>query len=307
MAAPRKLEFGSLGLEATWASQAGIGAFQGMAADAWDVSPSNNVMVRDKYTGTVFPVNVDQAGQVLGGSSQYEVHPDNATLLCKTIPGFPRSTVEGKPNWLPSFTYKFYDAAQNRYRRQVGLMCDSWKLSCGGLDGELMVNIDWIGKNEEAESLFARPTLPDQRSFQMKDLISLTVGGVAEPNVEQFEINVAMNLRRAERPEAGTGRISWLDAGVGDVTGSFTLRSHTDFAQDYDGLIQGQNTGLPLVWTFNYPGSGSPADSIVITVALAVLGTSTRTGGVRDAQTRVTNFTGKGTATAEAITVAVSP
>lgn len=306
MAAARKLEFGSIGLESTWASQAGIGTFQGMAADSWDVNQSNNVMNRDKYTGTVYTPNIDQAGQILRGSSQYEVHPDTATLLCKTIPGIARSTVESKPNWVPSFTYKFYDAALNKYRRQVGLMCDSWKLSCGGLDGELMVNIDWIGKNEEGESLFARPTLPDQRSFQMKDLTSFTVGGFAEPNIEQFDIDVKMNLRPAERPEAGTGRISWLDAGVGDVTGSFTLRSHTDFAQDYDGLVQGQNTGLALVWTFNYPGSGSPADSIVVTVPLAVIGQAPRTGAVRDMQTRVISFSGKCTATVEAITVAIS-
>lgn len=305
MAAPRKLEFGSLGQEATWASQAGIGAFQGLAADSYEVNPSNNVVVRDKYTGTVYSINVDQAGQILRGSAQYEVHPDNATLLCKTVPGIARVTVESKPNWLPSFTYKFFDAAANKYRRHVGLMCDNWRLSCGGLDGELMVAIDWIGKNEEAEALFARPTLPDQRSFQMKDLTSFTVGGVAEPNIEQLEIAVAMNLRPAERPDT-SGRIQWLDAGVGDVTGSFTLRSHTDFAQDYDGLIAGQNTGLPLVWTFNYPGSGSPADSIIVTVPLAVLATSPRTGAVRDLQTRVNNFTGKATATAEAITVAIS-
>ena len=169
-----------------------------------------------------------------------------------------------------------------------------------------MVNVDWIGKHEEAEVSFPTPTLPDQRSFQMKDLQSFTVNGVAEPNIEQFEIAIAQNLRPAERPEFGTGRISWLDAGVGDLTGRFTLRSHTDFAQDYDLLIQAQNTGVALVWVFNYPGTGSPADSITITVPRAVLGTSTRTGSVRDMQLRVTEFTGKCTATTEALTIAIA-
>lgn len=306
MAAARKLEFGSIATESVWGTASG-GTYSAIPWDSYEVQQTNELQVRDKYTGQIDTINVDQGGQILRGSASCEVHPDTATLLLKTIPGLARSTIETKPNWIPSFTYRFFDAAANKYFRHTGLMVDTMRISCGpGLGSELMVSYDFVGKLEEEISSFTAPSMPDQASFQLKHLAGgFTIAAVAEPNLESSEITMNNNLRPGERPDAN-GRIAWLDAGVRDVAARAGLRTHTDFAQDYLGLLRGQNTGNEWKWVYNYPGTGSPADQITITIPLLVLGEASRGGAVRDMQSMSLSGTGKKPASTDAITLAVA-
>lgn len=306
MASARQLEFGAILSEATWGTRAS-GTYLAIPWDSYEVHQTNELQVRNKYTGAVDTINVDQGGQILRGSAQCEVHPDTATLLLKTIPGLARSTVEGKPNWIPSFTYRFFDAAFNKYYEHLGLMADSMRISCGpGLGAELMVSYDFVGKYEGEISSFSAPSMPDQASFQWKHAAGgVTIGGVVEPNIESWEITIANNLRPAERPDAN-GRIAWLDAGVRDCSFRGTLRTHTDFAQDYHGIVRGQNTGMPVVIVFNYPGTGSPADQITITIPLLVIAEPVRGSGVRDMQSLAISGTAKKSAGSDVLTISVS-
>lgn len=282
----------------------------GVPVEAYDVTQKNVVVARDKFDGAIDMIQIDVAGQDVNGAFQAEIHPDNATLLLKTWPGIPRTgQANGVPdNSLPSYTVDVYRNGLDKYFRQTGVMVDTLRISCAGPDGELIGNFDCHGKQETEISSFSRPTLPDQASFQFKHTHDGTVstvkfGATAEPNITQFEIAVPNNLHPSERRDTN-GRRIWIDAGVrGEITFSGNLRSHTDWALDYTGLVRGQNTGTAFEVTFNYPGTGSPIDSVKIELPRLVLAECNPAGGARDIESHTLNGTARKTAGQDAIVI----
>ena len=307
MANTRQLEYIRHQEESVWGG-AVTGSTTGLPFESYDCAQSNVVVAREKFTGFIDDVNVDVAGQDLAGSAQIEIHPDNATLLLKTIPGIPRVTFNGNPNDFPSFRIEFYDASRNKYFRHDGLKCGSITISCAGPDGELMARYDLQGKSETEISTFAQPTMPDQASFQMKDAWAsgaslIKVATIAEPNVENLEITVPNNIRPSERRDNNGQRV-WIDPGHrGEIQVNMGIRTSTDWAIDYDGQIRGMNTGTRIEYTFNYPGTGSPIDQVQIILPAVVLSSPARQGNPKSVQTRRITGTAKRTAGTEAISI----
>jgi hypothetical protein len=262
-------------------------------------------------TGFIDNVNVDGAGLDLAGAAEAEIHPDNATLLLKTITGIPRVTFNGNPQDIPTFTGEFWDVAQNGYYQHVSLKCNGITISCAGPNGELKGRYDFLGQLEQTVASFTQPTLPDQASFQMRHAWAsgaslIKVGDVAEPNCENFEITVTNGLRLGERRNDSGYRIA-IDPGTRETSVSMSLRGdRSTWAVDYDGLVRGQNTGTKLEYTFNYPGTGSPVDNIQIVLIRSVIQVAPRVGGPKDVSTKNTTWICKRSPSQDDILITIS-
>lgn len=283
----------------------------GIPWESYTVEQTQAVEVRAKHTGAIDNINVDGAGLDVAGASEAEIHPDNATLLLKTIPGIPRVTFNGNPNDIPTFTSRFFDVAQNGYFRHVSCKCHGIVISCAGPNGELKARFDWHAQLEETIASFAQPTMPDQASFQMRHAWSagaslIKVSDIAEPNCENFEITVVNGNRLSERRNDSGYRIA-IDPGTRETSVGMGLRGdRSTWAVDYDGLVRGQNTGTKLEFKFNYPGTGSPVDTVQIVLPQCVIANATRQGAVKDVATKHTTWTCKRSAGSEAIAITIT-
>ena len=295
---PRQLEFADLKQETAFGTAI---AGTGQTAIPWEsyaVEQTQAVEVRAKMTGFIDNVNVDGAGLDVAGSAEAEIHPDNATFLMKTLTGIPRVTFNGNPQDVPTFTHRFYDVAQANYFRHVSLKCNGVTFACAGPNGELKATYDFMAQLEEPVASFSQPSLPDQASFQMRHAWAsgaslIKVADIAEPNCENFEVAVTNGLRLGERRNDSGYRVA-IDPGTRESTVTMGLRGDKGtWAVDYDGLLRGQNTGTKLRFEFNYPGTGSPVDTVVIECIRAVIATCPRQGGPKDVATKNTTWTCK--------------
>lgn len=283
----------------------------GIPWESYDVEQTQIVEVRAKKTGFVDNSAVDGAGLDVAGSSEAEIHPDNAILLLKTIPGLPRITFNGNPNDIPTFTSRFFDVAQNSCYRHVSMKNHGIVIECAGPNGELKARYDWHAQLEEPIASFAQPTMPDQASFQMRHAWSggaslIKVSDIAEPNTERFAITVTNGNRLGERRNDSGYRIN-IDPGTRETSVTMGLRGdRSTWAVDYDGLVRGQNTGTKLEFKFNYPGTGSPIDTVQIVLPQAVIGQAPREGGVKDVATKNTTWVCKRGAGQEAIVITIA-
>ncbi len=301
MGSVRQLEFFQIEEEDTYGTDpdgtggGGFGQF-GLAPDEYSIEIENEVLELDKHTGEIDSVYVDIVKQMIQGSMSMQVWPDNAGLLL-TVAGLPRAN-----NVVKSWSIQHYDQPKGEYLVHTGLKCDKLEIMASGSDPKLKFNFDMIGKKEETTSSFAKPTLPSSASFEFSDAI-FTIAGSTETNVTEFSITVSNNLAPSE--PAGTDRtLKWLDEGRRNIEVSFTIHTDSTMANHYRQLVRNRTRTTSFVVAFDYPGTGSPYDTLTITLTDLVLQTAVRTGGVGDIQTIACTAIARKPAASDAIVVA---
>ena len=292
----RQLEYYSISQEAAWSD--GGSSFTGIAFDEYGVEPENTVSPQDKMTGVDDAQFVDITGQTLSGSVTSQVWPDNATLLM-ALGGLPRVS-----ELVPSFTAKMYDRAKNEYLIHYGLMCDTLKISCSGSDPKLKFQYDLIGRDEQTVGSFAKASLPAQAAWEFSDA-AFTIAGATENNVIGFEITIKNNLKPADARDTSR-RVKWIDTGRREIEVQFTVRTDSTLGAHYRNLVRSRNTGIAFVVTFNYPGSGSPLDTLAFNIPTLVLSKAERQGAVADIQSIQVTGTAKKPSASQAIIVSTS-
>ena len=296
--AVRQLEYYRVVAEDTWGTDPGSG-YTGIAFDDYGVELENEVLQQDKYTGDIDVVYADIVSQMLQGSITSQVWPDNAGLLLE-MAGIQRLANEDVKSW----TIHGYDRAKNEYISHSGLKCNSVDIAASGEDPKLKFTMEMIGKTETSISSFVKPTLPQSAAFEFHDG-TFTMGGVTEDVCTAFSIKVNNNLSPST-PKDASRNIKWIDPGRRNIEVTFTVRTQETMAQHYRQLIRNRNAGLSLVVAFNYPGTGSPYDTLTFTLPALVLQSVVRTGGVGDIQTLVCTAIAKRTGASAAIVAAAA-
>lgn len=276
MARVRQLEYFRVdqGYEATWGTINDTPSWLGLPIDECGVRPENIVDVQDKYTGIIDMLYADVTGQDLAGTMTTQVWPDNASLLFNM--GLQRTADEDLYSW----SMEAYDASEAEYLRWLGLMCNTFTITCNSADKKLRLTYDWIGKSETTTSSFSIPTFPSAASFEIGDC-AFTVDGNSETRIEEFTITVNNNLAPSDARDSSRFR-QYVDGGRRTVELTFTYSPQMTTKPRT--LVRDRDASQTFQALFNYPGVGSPTDTITIWLAKIVLRTAEPQGGVADVQ-----------------------
>lgn len=296
MGTVRQLEYFQIEEESDWGTDPDSSQ-TGLAPDEYSIELENDVLQQDKHTGEIDDVYVDIVGQMVRGSMSMQVWPDNTDLLL-AIGGLPRNA----DYTIKSYSIQHYDRPKGEYLVHTGLKCDNLEITASGSDPKLKFNYDMIGKAEAGAGSFNKPTLPTSASFEFSDGI-FTIGGGTEDNVEEFSISIANNLSPSE-PKNTSRNIKWLDEGRRQIEVNFTIHTDASMVNHYRQIVRNRTRSLAFIATFNYPGTGSPYDTLTITLTDLVLRSAVRTGGVGDIQTIACTAVAKKPAANDAIQVA---
>ena len=298
MSAVRQLEYFRVAEESTWGT---VGtSWVGIPPDEYSIGYENTITPQDKMTGEIDFVYVDVTNQALQGTFTSQVWPANAATLLAMI-GLPRES----DNTLLSHSVSFFDYAKGEYVNQLGIVVNSCEISASGGSPKLMFSMDCVGKSEASTSSFGKPTFPVGPAFEIHDA-TFTIAGSAEPNVSEFSISVSNNVSLAEILDPTTRSPRWVDYGRREVSLSFTVRTDSTMANHYVNLARNRDDDLSFVAAFNYPGTGSPIDTLTFTLGECVIQNAQRTGGTGDIQMiQVTAIAKKPSAT-DAIVAATS-
>jgi hypothetical protein len=298
MGAVRQLEYFRIGQETTWATAAS--SFTGIAPDEWSVGIENQISEQDKHTGEIDSVYTDIVAQDLKGSYVSQMWPDNISLLLG-LAGLPRQSNGTQL----SYTLQCYDKAKNEYFQQTGLKGDSVEITASGSDPKVKWNYDLIGCAETVlGSTFTKPTLPSGPAFEFHDG-AFTIQGAAEANVTEFSISIKNNLIPSD-PRDSSRLIKWIDEGRRNIEVTWTVRTDSTLAAHYMNLARSRERAATFVVAFNYPGTGSPVDTLTLTLGALVIKSVVRTGSVGDVQTLAISATARKPAATDAIVVATT-
>ena len=312
MGTPQQLNYYRLQEETTFAT-APAGTWIGFSPDEFSLEVENELDDGNKLTGTLDRPFRDIVRQNLNGSLTTQIWPDNAAEILNRMIGIGtdaagtggRKADAGSNLVLGrSYTIDHYHNARNEYLRHLGVMCNQATLSCTSTDPKLKAALDLLGQSETTTPTFTRPTMPAQASFELSDM-TLTIDSVSEPNITGFEIQINNNLdlggfRNTSR------QVRWIDSGVRDITLRFDVRINSDNAIDYRNIMRGRDTNTRFSATFNYPGTGSPIDSVVITIPDAIMRRVAKPTGSRDLSAYTIECEVKRPAAAEAMTILIT-
>lgn len=294
----RQLEFYQIGEEDVAYGTAAT-VFTGQPVDEFSVGMENEAAQQDKHTGEIDDVFVDVVAQTLLGTMVTQIWPDNTAVML-ALAGLPRESDFD----LKSFTMEFFDIAQAEYITQTGLKADSVEISASGDDPKLKFSYDLIGQKEVTRASFSKPSLPSTPSFEFHDG-AFTIGGTLETNIEEFTISISNNLRPSP-PKDASRNIKWLDAGRRQIEMSWVMRTDSTLASNYINLVRTRDRSLSFVAAFDYPGTGSPIDTLSLTLSTLVLQTAVRTGSVGDIQTLACTAIARKPAATDAIVAATT-
>jgi hypothetical protein len=298
MGTVRQLEYYRMGEEAVaWGTAAA--AFVGIAPDEYSVELENEPLEQEKFTGEIDTVYVDVVAQLLAGAYVSQVWPDNIARLLD-IAGLPRTASYD----LKSYTVQCFDKAKNEYLQHTGLKADSVTIAASGSDPKVKFSFDMIGCTETTVASFVKPSLPAQAAFEFSDA-TFTVNTVSESNITEFSIAISNNLSPSE-PKDTNRNIKWIDAGRRQIEVTFTVRTDATMAAHYRSLVRSRDRDLAFVVVFNYPGTGSPVDTLTLTMSKLVLKSVVRTGSVGDIQTLVCTAVARKPAATDAIVAATT-
>lgn len=224
----------------------------------------------DRYTGYIDEVYRGITGQTLAGGITTQLWPDNAEMLLDF-------SLKRVSNIMESYTIKGYSASGNEGIRWTGLMCNQATISASDDDKELTLALDLMGKDEDAIATPGAASMPSAMPFVFSDA-TFNLWGEADADILGFTLTTTNNLKIG--PVGGSNRrVRWIDSGYRGVELSVTVDSADATYQAYmrDRSVSGNFTA-----TFNYPGSGSPVDSIVLSMARITLTDLTDEGGPND-------------------------
>lgn len=157
-------------------------------------------------------------------------------------------------------------------QRYLGCKCNSFSLTCGEDQHDLQLQADLIGYDHSAQATFADPAVPTQVPFGFSHATFELPLSTTVYSISNFNISVENSL--AQGPHTDSGRICALEPTECSVSGSvdvlYTLQTYSDLVRN------GTTTSFNV--TFNYPGTGSPIDSLALYLPNVHISDASETG-----------------------------
>ena len=278
MPAPRQLEQLKIVRESTFGTADPLLSYLHIPPDGYSVAVQNTPVITQKHSGYVDPTLHEISEHNLRGSLVVEVFPELASLIFE-MGGLPRAS-----NGLYSYTAIFYDAASAETITHTGLTCESLTLSATSESPNLIANLSLIGKRETAAGSIGAATLPSGDPWLFSDG-TFNVDSLEEGAIEGFGLKINNVLAMPNfRDENLT--IRTIDSGM--RFSSIEWNMVTDVAEravNYKSLLRSADNDMTFQAVFNYPGTGSPYDTLTIDIGRMALETAVPTGAIRELQT----------------------
>lgn len=162
---------------------------------------------------------------------------------------------------LTSYTWEVNDEGNVDEKRQLlGSICDTLAISSEAEGAWITLGYTFVGSNLVTAAKFTPGTLPPDNPYIFQHG-SFTLDGTADTKIESFTINIANNLQRG--PVGSGNIITYLKAGIQNITGTFTVPYQDDDIRDL--MIAGSSAGSFDV-TFTHTKSGSPSSTVRLNI-----------------------------------------
>jgi hypothetical protein len=292
---PRRFDAFRIQAETTWGT-APTGTWTTIAPDEYTVEPENEMTLQEKFDGQIDPVYLDFGAQNLTGSMTIQAWPDIISLLLD-IAGLPRDSNAEVKSYTVQARSKTRTAKE--WIQHTGLRCDRCRIEARGNE-PVRFTFDFIGKKETTVASFTPGALPSQLPFRMGHIGTAgfkivtasedpSSTGTGEPNINSISLEIANNLVGSDGRESD-GTLRFLDSGAREGSGSFVVSVRTDMALHYRDAVRSALTNIGIDIQFDYPGTGSPADTFGLEYGKCGFQSARRTGGPSDPETWEISF-----------------
>lgn len=280
---PRQVEQLKLVRESTFGTADPLLSYTHIPFDSYSVALQAVPTITQRHSGFTDAIFHDMSEHNLRGSLVVEVFPELSSLLFE-LAGLPRVN-----NGLYSYSAIFFDSASSETVLHSGLTCESVTFSASN-DQHLLTTFSLVGKRETVAGSIGTPTYPSGNPWAFSDG-TFNVDSVEEGTIESFSLKINNVLAIPNfRDENLT--IRTIDHGMRFSSLEWTMVTDaTSRAVNYKNLLRAADNDMTLGVTFDYPGVGSPYDSLTIDIGRMVLETATPTGAIRELQTMACSAT----------------